>query len=287
MSRELNKIFDVKSRQARRDILDKFDLSKEDKNKVLNKIDSGSGESGGSGNLNDLIYYKFKQDFNYNQEEYDKYFLFTLQHAKIFESSNGKYMDDFIIASPVLLGSSQSNGTLVFGFAFKPIISKYEELTINSVEEYYHKNNIDNFNDYLERCTSEEFYNNSWTYKFRIFIMKDYYTGDNPPVSQYSRAVKEYEFEPWMTIDDWLNSKYNVDGLRRRTDVGDGAGGEGVYIYAPYVRNGEKATYLIGHSYNPIKLDSLLLNFFEPYMCETDNGEILTHLYFDGGHQID
>lgn len=47
MSRELNKIFDVKSRQARRDILDKFDLSKEDKNKVLNKIDSAGGESGG------------------------------------------------------------------------------------------------------------------------------------------------------------------------------------------------------------------------------------------------
>ena len=52
MSRELNKIFDVKSRQARRDILDKFDLSKEDKNKVLNKIDSSGGQSGGSGNGN-------------------------------------------------------------------------------------------------------------------------------------------------------------------------------------------------------------------------------------------
>ena len=56
MSRELNKIFDVKSRQARRDILDKFDLSKDDKNKVLNKIDSGGGESGeNSGNSNAQI----------------------------------------------------------------------------------------------------------------------------------------------------------------------------------------------------------------------------------------
>lgn len=45
MSRELNKIFDVQSRQARRDILDKFDLTADDKNKVLNKI--GNGSSGG------------------------------------------------------------------------------------------------------------------------------------------------------------------------------------------------------------------------------------------------
>lgn len=43
MSRELNKIFDVQSRKARRDILDKFDLSADDKNKVLNKINNGSG----------------------------------------------------------------------------------------------------------------------------------------------------------------------------------------------------------------------------------------------------
>lgn len=67
MSRELNKIFDVKSRQARRDILDKFDLSKEDKNKVLNKIDSAGGESSGGGSGNEdknIIYYKFDEPIN-------------------------------------------------------------------------------------------------------------------------------------------------------------------------------------------------------------------------------
>lgn len=285
MSRELNKIFDVKSRQARRDILDKFDLSKEDKNKVLNKIDSGGGESGGSSNFDDIIYYKFKQDFYNSQEGFNKYFLFMLQHAKVLEARNGNYMDDFIIASPMYLGNSKSNGIYIFGFIFKPIISKYEELTINSVEEYYQKNNIDNFDEYLERCTAEEFYNNTWTFKFRLYIMPDAYTGDNPPLYEYSRAVKEYEIEPWMTIDDWLNSKYNIDGLRRRTDVGVGAGGEGVYIYAPYVLNGEQATYLIGHNYNPITLDLPLFNFFEPYMCEVDDGEILTHLSFDETQQ--
>ena len=48
MGRELNKIFDVQSREARRDILDKFDLTAEDKNKVLNKIDSGGSGEGSS-----------------------------------------------------------------------------------------------------------------------------------------------------------------------------------------------------------------------------------------------
>ena len=48
MSRELNKIFDVQSRKARRDILDKFDLSADDKNKVLNKINNASGSGSGS-----------------------------------------------------------------------------------------------------------------------------------------------------------------------------------------------------------------------------------------------
>jgi hypothetical protein len=56
MSRELNKIFDVQSRQARKDILDKFDLTKDDKNKVLNKIDGGaSGSGSGSGKKLDCL----------------------------------------------------------------------------------------------------------------------------------------------------------------------------------------------------------------------------------------
>ena len=38
MNRELNKIFDAKTREARRRILDKFDISNEDKNEVLNKL---------------------------------------------------------------------------------------------------------------------------------------------------------------------------------------------------------------------------------------------------------
>ena len=54
MSRELNKIFDVQSRKARRDILDKFDLPADDKNKVLNQIGNNSGGNGNNVEFIDL-----------------------------------------------------------------------------------------------------------------------------------------------------------------------------------------------------------------------------------------
>lgn len=43
MGRELNKVFDAKTRKDKRRILDKFDISKEDKNEFLNKIDNSGG----------------------------------------------------------------------------------------------------------------------------------------------------------------------------------------------------------------------------------------------------
>lgn len=45
---ELNKIFDVKSREARRKILDNYPISANDKNEILNKIGSSGG---GEGNI--------------------------------------------------------------------------------------------------------------------------------------------------------------------------------------------------------------------------------------------
>ena len=45
---ELNKIFDVKSREARRKILDNYPISANDKNEILNKIGNSSGGEGGN-----------------------------------------------------------------------------------------------------------------------------------------------------------------------------------------------------------------------------------------------
>ena len=47
MGRELSDVFKAKTRVGKRKVLDKFDISKEDKNKFLNGIeDAGSGGSG-------------------------------------------------------------------------------------------------------------------------------------------------------------------------------------------------------------------------------------------------
>ena len=51
MNRELNKIFNVKTRKARRRILDKFDISKEDKNEVLNKINNSNNISNNTSSM--------------------------------------------------------------------------------------------------------------------------------------------------------------------------------------------------------------------------------------------
>ena len=45
--RNLNDIFKTNNRQAQRAILNKFDISKEDKNKVLNNLENSSQSNGG------------------------------------------------------------------------------------------------------------------------------------------------------------------------------------------------------------------------------------------------
>lgn len=45
--RKLSDIFKTDNREARRKILDKFDISKEDKNKVLDNLENSSQSNGG------------------------------------------------------------------------------------------------------------------------------------------------------------------------------------------------------------------------------------------------
>ena len=60
MTRELNKIFGTNRKGARK-ILDKFDISKEDKNKVLNNLKSSSGATGEGGGNDGAFTYKSRK----------------------------------------------------------------------------------------------------------------------------------------------------------------------------------------------------------------------------------
>lgn len=271
MKRELNKIFDVQSREARRDILDKFDLSADDKNKVLSKIDSGNGNEGV---IDSTIYYRVKEDFGRNFETSvgNEILPFCVSaSAFVFYDNNNNLVEE-LVNSPFYLNDINAYH---FTLAFMPINYPKENLVFNSLEEAVDKGIISSI-DWLERCDASEFYSSKKIYKFKIYITKDIYTGTPPIVGEYNRAVREYEFEIDMSFDDWLNSKYNVDNLTKIIEDGI------TYIIAPYVSNGEKVANLVGHSYNPIVYDTpYMFRFFQNNETQTDEGVVITQLYFN------
>lgn len=69
--RNLNNIFKTNNRQAQRKILDKFDISKEDKNKTLNELaDANGGGNGGSVSKYAPRYFKIDWDVASKDWEY-------------------------------------------------------------------------------------------------------------------------------------------------------------------------------------------------------------------------
>lgn len=172
MSRELNKIFDVKSRQARRDILDKFDLSKEDKNKVLNKIDSAGSNGEGEGNIAGE-YYALKPVEGFYPYEYNLcvVFLGLLSEVK-FGEFNVIYPTARILSS--YWYSHQFNSpSAVLGnttaFCFRPIKRLIEGgdgtlYTFNTLQDALNNEEFDDETRNIilasiEPITEEEFYN--------------------------------------------------------------------------------------------------------------------------------
>lgn len=134
-----------------------------------------------------------------------------------------------------------------------------ELIDINSLEELVEKGLLKNLNG-IERCTKEDFYNSANNvYKFRIYVRLDqFYTGPDTDVPEYQGGViKEYEFEPWMTFNDWFNSKYNTDDIKPAVLES----GSTDAISVSWCRNGEP-TRFIGHTYDTISFNNLLLNHF-------------------------
>lgn len=254
MSRELNKIFDVKSRQARRDILDKFDLSKEDKNKVLNKI-------GACKNDDKIIYYEVSDTFkNMPIEEFQTIGIF-FTHYKL--KINNKYaflsvLDFYDLIDNGSINDLNSKVTMV---GFLPIdntpIYSNEGTKLDSIEEYL--SNIDQEPSYLikRRVTAEEYWNTENIKKlptFTIAIEASYYTG-TATKDMLAYHIKTYEYEPNMTMYDWINSEYNVDNIVNYSERGDG-------YKAPFYNNGENPFMLVADTNNHLFLDGDKINDF-------------------------
>lgn len=164
--RELNKIFDVKSREAQRAILDKFDISADDKNKVLNKIVSGGGGSDSNG-IN-IEYYKVIDPENTNPI----FNILILYSSCFLNCIHGEYssnMHNHSIANNFLISSTDRYKILAIMFVnIKSVFDAGDgnpftfEGSLQERADYiatiFNQDKI-NINDYLEPITEEEFYN--------------------------------------------------------------------------------------------------------------------------------
>lgn len=236
----------------------------------------GASSGGSSGGDDNISYYKVKQDWttDFNND-------YTLAGLRLLASSVKCCKRDNNanpIGIVVYSSYNTSENDYCLAFAFMPVIGPTVEYSYDSLEDGVSKGLIPPIDHVVERCTSDEFYNKKPIYKFRIHIYKDIYTGVPAIIGENNYAVKEYDFEADMSLDEWLNSKYNVDNLTKS------ANSDNTYIYAPYVDNGKKAFLLEGHGYNPLQYDKpYMFRFFNGTEVNTDEGKVFTHLGFNNG----
>ena len=215
MKRELNKIFDVKSREARRDILNKFDLTSDDKNKVLNKIVDAN-------NTQKTIYYEFNdffKDENASQfiELFNNLYFKFFTHFKLFK--NGKYHFIGAAAFMDILNNEDSANLNAYGYSINDIVMGIFEpmhyiygnahAVYNSFEEVGEVSSV-----YIKRhITAEEYYNIQIP-GLKIFniVRQDAGTNQQP-------IFIEFYYKEGMTWEDWFNSEYNTIPFLRKSNV--------------------------------------------------------------------
>ena len=177
---ELNDVFKANNYAGRKKVLDRFPLSKEDKDNVNKSIERLSSSSGGGGNDEELVYYKT------NRSEVNLQSMQTMRFAPIVKfiagdpnSLNGIEMfipQDFLI-------DAYGDGRYIAGFAISRksiylwvdgtyiLTSGSMEERVNDIINYLlsigHISNEDvpafkeqilvPFNEYCTQCTKEEY----------------------------------------------------------------------------------------------------------------------------------
>lgn len=257
MKRELNKIFDVQSREARRDILDKFDLTAEDKNKVLNKINSGGCDN------DKIIYYELNNLSNFE--------LSNIRISIIAMCAQIKTIVDSVVifatAYAVLDENIRKN---IIACAFIPTNLGSNGMMIYSLEELIDENNKTNPDSAFEasevikrRITAEEYWDITKS-RFTIAMNAREFTGSEGNYVEGAGniyVIKEYKYEFGMTFEQWTQSKYNVDGFIIENE----------YIRAECIKNGNFNINVVMKDYIYItpetKIDDIVL-----YNVDEENG---------------
>ena len=248
---ELNKIFDVKSREARRKILDNYPISANDKNEILNKIGNSSG---GESNIK-IRYYKIADE--------------AISYVDNYYPANCKCIDMGAIRYYAPYYTSED----VIAFMFLPCY--VNDVFCNSLEEIY--SNDTEFLKNFEEITEEEYYSIP-TIKFNIAFSDRVYKGEDIQDAPY--IVKTYECKMGMTFNEWFDSKYNVDNIKPFAVDGQIEQGKVVASFLDYDINYGCTIY--GYSGVGIEFKYPIQSYFSDKTVNTPNGKETCQLVITG-----
>lgn len=190
--------------------------------KYWNRKEDKWSECGGGNDK--VIYYELQDGIVEGSDKY--YFIIDVTANLKFLTSKGYIWGHFIISYE----DNVPSGYPIKAIAFMPTSL---DVSVDGEENYTHVPDFEtffqladavggskySFNDiFKHRITAEEYWDtSSLRYTFTIAIEFGYYVG---PTSRdaLSYVIKEYEYVPGMTLNDWLNSEYNIDGLTINSD---------------------------------------------------------------------
>lgn len=290
MERKLSNIFKTNSREARKAILDKFDITKENKQEVLNRIGNSGGEGGKA------RYFKVYDDINPSSYQaaglqYLLYYnCFTL---KVINSQNNLVITQGFNSLYVIDCKS------IIGFSFTPgIVSIFdnhdnvdERKTIackycSTIEEFIELARLGNGQGssvvdptvYIEKEITEEEYCSLPLPTVNIAFDHRVYKEEDIQDAEY--IIRTYEYERGMTFDEWFNSKYNVDNIKPFTVDGQIEQGKVVAPFLTYDANYGCTIY--GYTGVGIEFKYPMEGYFYDKNVYTPNGKETCQLVITG-----
>ena len=291
MKEKLSNVFNTTSREARRAILDKYPISREDKNEFLNKIGSNGGGEGGKARY-------FKVFDNINPTSYNAAGLHYLLYYNCFTLKLINRQNDLVITqgyNSLNIASYDS----ILGFSFTPgIVSIFddhgnmdERKTIAckycaTIEEFIELARLGGGEGsswvdpryYIEKEITEEEYCSFPILTFNIAFSNRVYKGEDIQDAEY--IVKTYEYEMGMTYNEWFDSKYNVDNIKPFAVDGQIEQGKVIAPFLDYDTNYGCTIY--GYGGVGIEFKYTLKSYFYDRTVYTPNGRETCQLIITG-----
>lgn len=200
---ELNKIFDVKSREARRKILDNYPISANDKNEILNKIGSSGGEEGGNKTTK---YYKFRNNLNVGDPYTTQSLLAPIFAFNCFTVKCITKEDKLVISPPNNYYTEfQRHVSGVIAFSFTPgiVASGAIDYERDTVAKYC--SNLEDVSNFLTEINLPNSF--SFLTEFKEITEEEYINLDLFTFNIHDNESFLYSIQKNSTWKDFVNSK--------------------------------------------------------------------------------